>query len=210
MELIHWGRDARQRVSYDVVDQTNEHWLVVIHGGAWRDPKITDANAHRLLNRVKSHSPGSFGGLASCDYRLSPEVKDPAHMQDCLDGIAALKREHTITQITLVGHSCGAFLAGQIALHLSVRQIVGVEGIYDLQELVDEYPSYAGFVGEAFGTNWPQIPWEKLPLAYVVQSPDDELLSMRQSLRRGNLVLASGKHDEVFESKVEWVDAIQW
>lgn len=209
MQRIQWGPDARQRVSYVAADRSVKHWLVVVHGGAWRDPRITDMSAGRLVARAQKW--GKFGGVASCDYRLSPEVRDPAHVDDCLHGIAVLQAQFGFERITLVGHSCGAFMAGQIAERLPqlVASVVGVEGIYDLYELVREYPDYAGFVSDAFA-DWPRIAWDSLPIHYVVQSKDDELLSMHQSglVRKAKLVAAHGKHDEVFEQNVDWIDSV--
>ncbi|EAQ84044.1 hypothetical protein CHGG_10448 [Chaetomium globosum CBS 148.51] len=76
----------------------NNHYLIYIHGGAWRDPTITSASftptATNLLLRAQASSPtptptsaetGSrrdddggcgFAGLISLNYRLSPH---PAH-----------------------------------------------------------------------------------------------------------------------------------
>ena len=64
--------------------------------------------------------------------------------------------------------------------------IYGVEGIYDLHALVDEYPAYRGFVEGAFGPEpktWPQ-PLQLQGysgLVVLAHSDDDGLLSWRQT-----------------------------
>src|SRR6185312_15107458 len=66
-------------------------------------------------------------------------------------------------RIYLVGHSAGAFLASQLvfmpeyldrydsSIRDQIRGVVGIEGIYDLVELVETWPSYIDFVSGAFG-----------------------------------------------------------
>lgn len=107
--------------------------------------------------------------------------------------------------------------------------VVGVEGIYDLVDLADEYPDYAGFISGAFSEDketwkdasptWISREWagyaDYKGKIVLIQSDDDELLSWRQTQdfkevvdaspgRRGNKVLivrARGKHDEVPEGR---------
>lgn len=70
--------------------------------------------------------------------------------------------------IYLIGHSAGAHIAVSLILSSSpttppiadpsiaraIRGVIGVEGIYDIDLLLDHFPSdfYRGFVEQAFGT----------------------------------------------------------
>jgi hypothetical protein len=91
-------------------------WIIYIHGGAWRDPRITSASftpaATNLLlralaseNNSSSSSPSShrtkLAGLVSLNYRLSPHpshpssdparrAKHPDHISDILTALSFL------------------------------------------------------------------------------------------------------------------------
>ncbi|KAK0747457.1 Alpha/Beta hydrolase protein [Apiosordaria backusii] len=113
------------------------HWVVYIHGGAWRDPLI-DASSfsptaiNLLQAAASSYAKGSvpIAGVASLNYRLSPhpnhpvdgrdpnrEAKHPDHISDILTGLAFLQRLGGATGSWLLsGHSCGATLAFQAVM----------------------------------------------------------------------------------------------
>ncbi|KAK2071480.1 hypothetical protein P8C59_005902 [Phyllachora maydis] len=140
-------------------------WAAYIHGGAWRDPRITAASlaptAHALLRRAAT-SAFPLGGLASVNYRLSPHP----HRLGLLGGGGA--------PWALVGHSCGATLAWQSVMDAGARwglhggeaaelqqpdAVVGLNGVYDLAGFVARPPAshaglrrvYAEFATGAFG-----------------------------------------------------------
>ncbi|KAJ8100592.1 Alpha/Beta hydrolase protein [Lipomyces tetrasporus] len=143
-------------------------WVIYIHGGAWRDPGQTkDMGIPLLLQSL----PPTWGGMA-LDYRLSPAVQHPTHLEDVLTGLKLLVSEYgeLISHIVIIGHSAGACLALQVLATLiaerkisgatrgvstslcdRIKALVGVEGIYDLVGLGKEYQSYKGFIWEAFG-----------------------------------------------------------
>lgn len=88
--------------------------MVFIHGGGWRlgDKGMVDAK------------PSWLGGrgwiVASVNYRLSPAVQHPAHVQDVAAAIAWLHAhvaEHggDPTRMVVMGHSAGAHLAALVA-----------------------------------------------------------------------------------------------
>ncbi|KAM7189407.1 Alpha/Beta hydrolase fold [Rhypophila sp. PSN 637] len=122
------------------------HWLIFIHGGAWRDPKVDSssysATAWNILRKIAWGSGGNvlIAGLASLNYRLSPypdhstdpspprdpeatpnparQAKHPDHIQDVLTGIAFLQRLGGANgSYVLAGHSCGATLAFQAVMN---------------------------------------------------------------------------------------------
>ena len=73
----------------------------------------------------------------------------------------------------------------------SIRAVACVEGIFDLDELLDEYPTYDYFVEQAFGkdralyagespTRWELYQDGPFLDFLILHSPNDELLSTRQ------------------------------
>ena len=142
-------------------------WIVCIHGGAWRDPEIDASSFETTQDRLlASPLADNITGYASINYRLSPypshptnpsdpsdparNAKHPDHINDVLTAMLYLQETyHFRDQYILVGHSCGATLALQVAmkrywgsqyestfaLELNVeppRAVVGLEGIYDI------------------------------------------------------------------------------
>lgn len=209
MPDIKLGPDRLQTfwVREEPESQCGGRWLVVIHGGLWQDPRINRMNANHLLATLGSSS--RFQGAASLDYRLSPSVKHPAHYNDVADQMKCLINLYRPESIVLVGHSAGAFLAAQLVPNFPhIEHCVGLEGIYDLRSLVDEYPDYRPAIENAFGpdsTHWPQL--EKADIPYtLVQSSKDEYLSLKQTeifakkTEATIIVLSQGRHDEVFEA----------
>lgn len=114
-------------------------FLVYLHGGYYRDPKIDarsfDHTLSLLINsplhaRTRSH----ISGYASINYRLSPhpdhpqdpdrtgnyllrDASHPEHIEDVVTAIADLQRRYGFgSHYILMGHSVGATLALQAAL----------------------------------------------------------------------------------------------
>ena len=179
-------------------------------------------------------------------------MRHPEHVEDVLTAIAWLQEKHHFGErYVLVGHSCGATLALQAvtgewspktsgnkcaqtaALPLAV---VGLEGIYDLQALLDSYahvPLYKQFVESAFGENkaeWARASpvnaklktsWPNAKAVVLAHSRDDELVNFLQTERmsdqlwkekregRRDMILSvSGKHDEIWQDGSELAKAI--
>ncbi|KAK5137419.1 hypothetical protein LTR08_008997 [Meristemomyces frigidus] len=203
-------------------------WIVFIHGGAWLDPEI-DASSFRKTQAVllQSREIEHIAGLASINYRLSPHpshasdpsnpsdparnAKHPDHINDVLAALLHLQETFRFEdRYILVGHSCGATLAFQVAmkrywgsqyestlaLELNVvppLAILGVEGLYDLPALVSYHSSeaaYRDFVANACGQD--EATWAAV--SPVAGAYDD-------SWQDGKLaVLAHSRDDEL----VEW------
>jgi kynurenine formamidase len=153
--------------------------------------------------------------LASLNYRLSPSILHPGHQEDVIEALRYLKDQYSMEQYILVGHSAGACLAFQTGYIVpGCRGIVGGEGIYDLEHLVDEYPDYRGFVEEAFGKET-DVWWQASPSTIVkvhyndpslkcqlVQSKEDELLSPKQTERMISVLQRTG----IDVRDVAWVE----
>ncbi len=109
-------------------------WIVFIHGGAWLDPEIDSSSFKKTQDLLlASHQSDTIAGLASINYRLSPNpshprdpsnpsdparnAKHPDHINDVLAAILYLQETyHFEDRYILAGHSCGATLAFQVAM----------------------------------------------------------------------------------------------
>ncbi|KAK4186109.1 Alpha/Beta hydrolase protein [Podospora australis] len=131
------GKDEVPDASVPLPSSRKGRWVVYIHGGAWRDPKIDASSfaptAIRILQAASSETKsgsGPIAGVASLNYRLSPhpehptdkpdpsrEAKHPDHISDVLAGLSFLQRLGGASgKWVLSGHSCGATLAFQAVM----------------------------------------------------------------------------------------------
>lgn len=207
---IAYGDDVLQKIKVFNFSPHNSHTIVLIHGGAWRDPNNTFLDFEDLVGYLlKEHN------LIGVNYRLSPDNKHPCHIEDVVAGIGKIQTLVAPgTEYSFVGHSVGATLLLQLLnyheiidlgngdftvskslpkLDLKIRYIYFVDGIYDIQDLIAEYGApYKLFVDCAFESEKQyleasQMTWSLSKeflwefKAVVIQSEDDELLSQRQS-----------------------------
>ncbi|KAM0748377.1 alpha/beta-hydrolase [Meredithblackwellia eburnea MCA 4105] len=187
--------------------------LVYIHGGAWRSESKSDFRSSLVPSLLQT----TGFPLALLEYRLAPGHLHPTQMIDILAGLLVLTNPALLPQeefhqrwdrenIYLIGHSAGAFMAlttVQVpptgvtpsftvpeSIRSSIKGIIAVDGIYDLPDLLKEYPTYHYFVDDAFGkdevvlanespSNW-SFPPGAIPRILVLHSREDELLSLRQ------------------------------
>lgn len=181
----------------DSLPTNDNSWAIYIHGGAWRDPLVSASSFNATVKHIIS-KPGiidRIGGLASLNYSLSPHphhatdpsppkdpsrpidpsrtAKHPDHIRDVLTALAFLQDKASFgSNYVLVGHSCGATLAFQVAMDIKLwelgdkgpkpekpKAIIGVNGLYDLPRLISEpgekhkdlIPIYEAFTKLAFG-----------------------------------------------------------
>ncbi|GBB86677.1 hypothetical protein RclHR1_13050006 [Rhizophagus clarus] len=209
--------------------------VVIIHGGAWRSG---DKNEFTKLGRQLS----LYYAVAIVNYRLTtkdtPEIKNPLHVEDVAASISwvssyAKEYGYRDDRIYLVGNSAGAFISGQLVLNPEylnfydpnllgkIRGVIGVEGIYDLINLLESYPKYIEFVQPAFGNDKnilksvsPQYITlnTKIPPYLLIHSLDDELVDIDQSnnyfehiKNSGGKIIEietslKGNHDEVMQT----------
>ncbi|CAG8961375.1 hypothetical protein HYFRA_00013321 [Hymenoscyphus fraxineus] len=136
----------------------NDHgrWIVYIHGGAWRDPLVTDKSIYPTIQHLLEDSTkkellqSHIAGIASISYRLSPhpdypqdettppnelrDAKHPDHLKDVLTAIEFLQSKYEFGQnYILMGHSCGATLA----LHTLMQQDI----LQEPESRLSHYPS---------------------------------------------------------------------
>ncbi|KAI0139437.1 alpha/beta-hydrolase [Hypoxylon sp. NC0597] len=140
-----YGSHELQRVGVwdlDLADHTKtKYWIVYIHGGAWRDPRITHETFAPLITRLvninsddddDASSSSPIAAFASVDYRLSPHpdfpqdpaatppeqlrnARHPDHLNDVRAALAFLQRRYGFAdRYVLLGHSAGGTLAYQL------------------------------------------------------------------------------------------------
>ncbi|RMD42133.1 hypothetical protein DV735_g2971, partial [Chaetothyriales sp. CBS 134920] len=187
-----------------------QYWVVYIHGGYFRDPKIKQVQAH-------------VAGYASINYRLAPHERYPegedddddnnnvlayerrkAQWPQMLDDVLAALR-HLQTRYgfgehyLLVGHSVGATLALLAALKAhgdhqapstpAPLAVAGVCGIYDFEALHGKFPDYAYLTRNAIPH---ETDWVKASPARYSRDGYDELWARG---RRRWLLLAQSRTD---------------
>lgn len=174
--------------------------IVYIHGGAWIDKRNTPLDFEYLGSLIGKNCNDI--SQYSIDYRLSPEIKHPIHLQDVIKNLNKLIKQELIDEVQILGHSVGATLCWQVMtcesyivdqeildfVRSKITKLYMVDGIFSLIELLDEYPEYNYFVSVAYERiedyidpkhNVKQIP--KHLEIHIIHSFQDELLSLRQS-----------------------------
>ncbi|CAM9401485.1 unnamed protein product [Laminaria digitata] len=92
--------------------------ILWMHGGGWMFGSV---ESHETISRDLAEASGMI--LVSVGYRLSPEVKFPVPMQDCLAAVQWVKRNIWAfggdrTRMAFVGESSGGNLAIATALQM--------------------------------------------------------------------------------------------
>ncbi|KAF7586046.1 hypothetical protein BBP40_009644 [Aspergillus hancockii] len=139
-ETFHYAEDhTLQTVTVTTLSESPNkgYWLILIHGGAWRDPTITSttfvnpALSYLTTAPNYAHTLHHIAAIATIEYRLSPHpnhpqdpsttdpkeyrgAKHPDHINDVQAALGFLQRKYGFQErYILVGHSCGATLAFQ-------------------------------------------------------------------------------------------------
>lgn len=123
---------------------TNAPVVLFIHGGGWRAGDKAPDGFDRFVQVFLRQGMA----VASINYRLSPKVKHPAHIEDVARAAAWLLREGRTygldpARLWLAGHSAGAHLAALLALDPSylqkaqvpasaIKGVMAISGVYDL------------------------------------------------------------------------------
>ncbi len=84
--------------------------LVYFHGGGW---VIGDLDTHDVLCRQLAN--GARCAVYSVDYRMGPEFKFPAAVDDCIGATKFVASRHE--RVAVGGDSAGGNLAAVVALH---------------------------------------------------------------------------------------------
>lgn len=151
------GPDADVRHKLDLYIPTgakNYPVMIYIHGGGWK-------SGSKLLYIGLGRTFARHGiGVAVINYRLSPRVKHPGHMEDVAKAFAWVraniaKHGGDPDNISVMGHSAGGHLAALLALDPSylkaekldpghIRGVIAVSGVYQIEPGADLYQAAFG------------------------------------------------------------------
>lgn len=111
--------------------------VVLVHGGAWM---VGDNRCCGLYSSVGEHLARQGIGVALPNYRLSPAVKHPEHVEDVARAFAWVNQNIAKAggdpqRIYLVGHSAGGHLVSLLATDPQYLRAVGCE-VSDIQGVV--------------------------------------------------------------------------
>jgi len=178
-EGLAYGPEPRQRLDvYMPRGPTGAHRPVVVffYGGSWNSG---DRAGYAFVGRALAAR--GFVVIIP-DYRLVPQVRYPAFIED---GAAAVRwaEVHATSyggaadRLVLMGHSAGAYIAAMLAVderwlgqaRTSIKGLVGLAGPYDFAPF-DVQASRAAFA------NWPR-PAETQPISWAGTGDPPALLA---------------------------------
>ena len=144
--------------------KSNVPMMFFVHGGGWR---AGDKSQEGRVNFIDLCVRQGMA-VASVNYRLSPAVKHPAHIQDVTRAFGWIHRNAAqygidSNNIFIAGHSAGGHLVALLALDPeylkkeglspgNIRGVIAISGVYDLADLYEPgvVPSR---MEQGFGTN---------------------------------------------------------
>ncbi len=184
---VSYGKDPKQSLNVYRSDAEVKSQplsvLIWVHGGGWRNG---DKDNRAGINLCQTWAKAGFV-VVGLDYRLTPAVIHPAHVEDVAAGIAWVHNniaEHggDPKRVFLLGHSAGAHLVALVATAPSYLQahdltpksaLAGVMAIdtasYDLT--ATRTPLVKTMIADAFGDDAKTLK-EASPLQNARQNPD--------------------------------------
>ena len=150
--------------------------MIYVHGGSWR---LGDKSSVGLKPNIFIENDYLF---ISVNYRLSPNVKFPAHAQDVAKAISWVYSNSEEyggdkNQIYLMGHSAGAHLVSLVStderylqennLDLNIiKGVISLDTVYDFNLLYDTYSNVPDAYILTFGKD-PEFLRFSSPINYV-------------------------------------------
>ena len=214
---LAYGTDPRQR--FDLYQPAtpvrNAPLVVFFYGGNWSSGNRAD---YRFVGEALA-SQGIVTMVA--DYRLSPEFRYPAFVQDSAKAVRwafemASAYGSSPSRVYVMGHSAGAYNAAMVALDgrwlaaegLRTAQLagwIGLAGPYDFLPIRDKKAQVA--------FEWPNTPADSQPLVHAskgsppalllaptkdtVVSPERSTLAMAEKLRASGVRVDAALFDSV-------------
>lgn len=113
---------------------TSSDIIVYIHGGAFMSGRASYSKGY-----ISALAKTSGCRIYSVDYSLSPEVKYPVALDECLSVIDALYEENKDSKITITGDSAGGNLCAAIALERKdkISCVILHSPVIDLSDTID-------------------------------------------------------------------------
>lgn len=205
---IAYGAGKRQRLDVYVPEGvsasagTDRPVVVFWYGGSWRNGNKAD---YRFVGAALAER--GFITVVP-DYRLYPEVKFPAFLDDAAHAVAwvqahAQELGGNPRRIVLMGHSAGAHTAAYLALNREflakrggkpewIAGLVGLSGPYALAPNTQT-------LHRIFAPPWGESDWQpvrfvspKAPPAFLAHGVDDGLVSVEQTETLRDALQAEG------------------
>lgn len=185
-----YGRLPRQRLDYyaPAEPQAGGKIVVFFYGGAWHQGDKAD---YLFLGQALA-SRGI--GVVVADYRLYPDVRYPAFIQDGALAVGWSARRFGGERLFLMGHSAGAYIASMLAANtaylrtagvdrLKLGGLIGIAGPYDFQTL--SYRWLRDIFGDANDAAIQPVNHATAPLpsALLLHGAADRLVAPRNSQR---------------------------
>ena len=182
--------------------------VVVIYGGAWNSGSKSD---YAFLGRALA----ARGFVAMViDYRLVPEVRFPAFLEDCAHAVAwanvhAREFGGDPNRLFVIGHSAGAYNAVMVALDGHYLKALGsdpkiIRGVAALAGPYDFLPLDKSSTKEAFGhaenpdqTQPGNFVTAKAPAMLLATGDDDTTVRPRNTLMLAERLRRDGNSVEV-------------
>jgi len=187
---LAYGRLPRQRLDYyaPAAPRADGKTVLFFYGGAWRQGNKAD---YLFLGQALA-SRGI--GVVVADYRLFPDVRYPAFIQDGALAVGWSARRFGSERLFLMGHSAGAYIASMLAANttylravavdrLKLGGLIGIAGPYDFQPR--DYRWLRDIFDKADNAAIQPITHATAPLpsALLLHGADDHLVAPRNSER---------------------------
>lgn len=187
---LAYGRLPRQRLDYyaPAAPRADGKTVLFFYGGAWRQGNKAD---YLFLGQALA-SRGI--GVVVADYRLFPDVRYPAFIQDGALAVGWAARRFGSERLFLMGHSAGAYIASMLAANttylravavdrLKLGGLIGIAGPYDFQPR--NYRWLRDIFDKADNAAIQPITHATAPLpsALLLHGADDHLVAPRNSER---------------------------
>lgn len=218
-DVVYGRADGRElQLSLDIPDRvTNPPLVVMVHGGGWSGGSRHEFTSPELVEN-------GFA-VATVDYRLSPDVMFPAHIQDVKAAVRFLRAHageygvdarrvgawgssagaHLVSLLALAGPEAGWDVGANLEQSSAVQAVVSWFGPSDFSAMDVALPQAKGYVLHAFGED-PALLRQASPVEWVHRGAPpflfmhgelDSLVPPAQSLRLAEALSALGVPAEV-------------
>ena len=162
---IHYGQNAAQIVDVYRPDACRDTFCPVVlwvHGGGWKHGDMQGRAATQMMTAWAARGIVMVG----VNYRLSPAVKHPAHVEDVASAISWAHDNIAdyggdASRLSLLGHSAGAHLVALVATNprfLAAHKLTpagAIKNVFPIDtasfDLTQPSAFVQGMVDEAFG-----------------------------------------------------------